>query len=60
MIEPEATREAPKRLKQKFHQLHNLASPSPVTDGETVVVHFGNGDLAAFDFSLEGLTTPAP
>ena len=40
----------PKRSKQKFHRLHNLASPSPVTDGETVVVHFGNGDLAAYDY----------
>ncbi len=36
---------------QKFHRLHNLASPSPVTDGERVVVHFGNGDLAAYDFA---------
>lgn len=36
--------------KAKFHRLHNLASPSPVTDGKTVVVHFGNGDLAAYDF----------
>ena len=43
-------REAPKREKQKFHPLHNLASPSPVTDGE-VVMHFGNGDLAAYDFA---------
>src|SRR5690606_31270171 len=33
-----------------FHRLHNEASPSPVTDGEMVVVHFGNGDLAAYDF----------
>jgi outer membrane protein assembly factor BamB len=40
----------PSRDKQKFHQLHNLASPSPVTDGQTVVVHFGNGDLAAYDY----------
>ena len=46
----EAVREAPKRQTQKFHQLHNNASPSPVTDGKTVVVHFGNGDLAALDF----------
>jgi outer membrane protein assembly factor BamB len=44
-------RGGPKREKQVFHQLHNLASPSPVTDGETVVVHFGNGDLAAYDFA---------
>lgn len=40
----------PKREKQTFHRLHNLASPSPVTDGRTVVVHFGSGDLAAYDF----------
>lgn len=46
----EATREGPSRGKQKFHQLQNLASPSPVTDGKTVVVHFGNGDLAALDY----------
>src|SRR5271157_5309826 len=30
---------------------NNLASPSPVTDGQTVVALFGTGDLAAFDFS---------
>jgi outer membrane protein assembly factor BamB len=28
-----------------------MASPSPATDGEVVVVHFGNGDLAAYDFA---------
>lgn len=39
------------RGSQKFHTLHNLASPSPVTDGEIVVVHFGSGDLAAYDFA---------
>lgn len=43
-------REAPKRSTQKFHNLHNLASPSPVTDGKNVVCHFGNGELACFDF----------
>ena len=32
----------------KFHNLHNMASPSPVTDGERVIVHFGNGDLASY------------
>lgn len=47
----ETVREAAKRSVQKFHRLHNAASPSPVTDGETVYVHFGNGDLAAFDFA---------
>jgi outer membrane protein assembly factor BamB len=45
----ETKREAEKRSVQKFHRLHNNASPSPVTDGRTVVVHFGNGDLAALD-----------
>lgn len=35
---------------QKFHATQNLASPSPVTDGKVVGVHFGNGDLAAYDF----------
>src|SRR5207248_5955732 len=39
------------RSKQKFHKLHDLASPSPVTDGEVVIAHFGNGDLAAYDFT---------
>ncbi len=48
-----ANRQTPdgeKRRHQKFHKLHNLASPSPVTDGEVVVFHFGNGDLAAYNF----------
>jgi outer membrane protein assembly factor BamB len=47
----ETPRTAPKRERQNFHRLHNLASPSPVTDGRTVVVHFGNGLLAAYDFA---------
>lgn len=34
----------------KFHDLHNLASPSPVTDGRRVIVHFGNGLLASYRF----------
>ena len=38
------------RRHTKFHADHNLATPSPVTDGQLVVVHFGNGDLAAYDF----------
>jgi outer membrane protein assembly factor BamB len=28
-----------------------MASPSPVTDGKHVWVHFGNGDLACYDFA---------
>jgi outer membrane protein assembly factor BamB len=39
------------RPRQKFHGLHNLASPSPLTDGELVIAHFGNGDLAAHDYA---------
>ena len=38
------------RRRQEFHWIHNLATPSPVTDGEVVVVHFGSGELAAYDF----------
>jgi outer membrane protein assembly factor BamB len=43
------------RGRQKFHADHNLATPSPVTDGRLVVVHFGNGDLAAYDFDGQQL-----
>jgi outer membrane protein assembly factor BamB len=34
------------------HQKHNLASPSPATDGERVYAWFGNGQLAAL--TLDG------
>jgi outer membrane protein assembly factor BamB len=34
----------------KYHNLHNMASPSPVSDGQRVIVHFGNGDLASYTF----------
>jgi outer membrane protein assembly factor BamB len=34
-----------------FHDEHNMASPSPVTDGRHVSVHFGNGELACYDFA---------
>ena len=39
------------RERPVFHRTQNLASPSPTTDGQVVVVHFGNGDLASYDFS---------
>ena len=39
------------RRHQKFHAYQNLASPTPATDGEIVVAHFGNGDLAAYDYA---------
>jgi outer membrane protein assembly factor BamB len=35
----------------RYHDEHNLASPSPVTDGQYVWVHFGSGDLACYDFA---------
>lgn len=35
----------------RFHNEHNMATPSPVTDGERVCVHYGNGDLACYDFA---------
>ena len=41
---------ADERKAQKFHHDHNLASPSPTTDGERVIVHFGNGELASYRF----------
>lgn len=49
---PRKTPESGKRT-AKFHDLHNLASPSPVTDGERVIVHFGTGDLASYTFAGE-------
>ena len=33
------------------HEKHNLASPSPVTDGERVYALFGSGQIAAIDLS---------
>jgi len=38
---------------RRFHDEHNMASPSPVTDGKHVWAHFGNGDLACYDFAGE-------
>lgn len=45
-------RQAPKRKTQKFHNLHNMASPSPVIAEGHVAVHFGNGLLSVF--TVEG------
>ncbi|PQO44889.1 PQQ-binding-like beta-propeller repeat protein [Blastopirellula marina] len=44
----EPPRKAPRRSSQKFHNLHNMASPSPVVSGDYVVAHFGNGLLATY------------
>lgn len=35
----------------RYHDEHNMASPSPVTDGKHVWAHFGNGDLVCYDFA---------
>jgi outer membrane protein assembly factor BamB len=32
----------------RFHDEHNMATPSPVTDGQHVWVTFGNGDIACY------------
>jgi outer membrane protein assembly factor BamB len=36
---------------QPVHEKHNLASPSPVTDGQRVYVWFGTGQLVALDMA---------
>ena len=33
------------------HDKHNLASPSPVSDGQTVYAWFGTGQIVALDLS---------
>lgn len=43
-------REGPRRQPTKIHKFYSPAGPSPVTNGQVVVAHFGNGDLAAYDF----------
>jgi len=35
---------------QKFNDYHNLASPSVVADSETIIAHFGTGELVAVDW----------
>jgi outer membrane protein assembly factor BamB len=50
-----AERSGPKRHPRKVHKFYSPASPSPVTNGQLVVVHFGNGDLAAYDFDGQRL-----
>ena len=37
----------------RFHDENTMASPSPVTDGKHVWVHFGTGHLACYDFAGE-------
>jgi outer membrane protein assembly factor BamB len=44
-------REGPRRQPTKIHKFFSPAGPSPVTNGQVVVAHFGNGDLAAYDFA---------
>ena len=37
--------------RQENHEKHNLATPTPVTDGERVFAWFGNGQVAALDLA---------
>ena len=48
---PIGKKSADERRHQKFHPLQNLASPTPAADGEVVVAHFGDGELAAYDYA---------
>ena len=41
----------PKRRCPPVHEKHNLASPSPVTDGERVYAWFATGQIAAVDLN---------
>jgi outer membrane protein assembly factor BamB len=41
------------------HDKHNLATPSPVTDGEIVVAWFGTGQIVALDLEGKPLWTKA-
>ena len=43
--------DSPQRGIQVFHRWHNMASPSPITTKNRIVVQFGTGDIAALDFS---------
>ena len=36
----------------ELHEKHNLATPTPVTDGERVYAWFGNGQLVALDLAV--------
>ena len=54
-LDYDAPRVGTTRKQQLLHFEHNQASPSCVTDGEMVICHFGNGDLAAFDMNGEPL-----
>jgi outer membrane protein assembly factor BamB len=39
----------------RFHDENTMASPSPVTDGKHVWVHFGTGHFACYDFTGESV-----
>ena len=44
-------------LSEVHHEKHNLATPSPVTDGERVYAWFGNGQLVALDMNGKAVWT---
>jgi len=35
----------------ELHEKHNLATPTPVTDGKRIVAWFGNGEIVALDMA---------
>lgn len=41
----------------ELHEKHNLATPTPVTDGERIYAWFGNGQLVTLDMSGKPLWT---
>lgn len=41
----------------ELHEKHNLATPTPATDGERIYAWFGNGQLVALDMSGNQLWT---
>lgn len=44
-----------KRLDTKFHNLHNMASPSVAVDRSVVIAHFGDGETVALSHDGEVL-----
>ena len=45
---------------QSVHDKHNLASPSPVTDGQLVYAWFGTGQVVALDMSGQARVAASP
>ena len=43
-----------------LHEKHNLATPTPIVDGERIYAWFGNGQIVALDLDGRAVWTPAP